>query len=174
MKIGTIKKYLTEGNFGLFFGIAAFSYFLCTGLTREKLTSEKDLVEIEGNYLKHSFKDNKGFKNFTHEYYIWTDNYKNAFQVTADYLILFNRKDFLAKVNQGNNVKFTIPKNLIGKLNLEENVFVTSIVVEGSTYLDSQEVLERERKLATSNADYYIGTGCLMAGLFVYFRRRLK
>ena len=169
----TMKRYLNEGCVGLVFGIAAFCYFVFTGLTREKITSDKDLIEIEGHYTTHSFKDNKGFQNFTHQYYIWTDNYKNAFQVKADYLRIFNRKAFLTKVNQGDKVKFTIPKKLIGSLNTEKDIIVTSIVVEGSTYLDLDETLEMERNLTTSKSDYFIGTGFLIAGLFVYLRKRI-
>ena len=58
-------------------------------------------------------------------------------------------------------------------MNSEKVIMVTSIVVEGSTYLDLDETFEIERDLETSKSDYYIGTGFLIAGLFVYLRKRI-
>lgn len=169
-----MKKYLNEGYLGLFLGVLAFLYFLHSGLTKEKITSNNDLREIRGNYLRHSFKDNTGFKNMGYEYYIWAEPYTNAFQIKADYLKLFNSQTFLSRVNKGDKIIFTIPKRQIEKLNSDEKVFVTSIEIEGRTYLNKNIVLEIEKDLATSIADYFIGSVYLIAGLFVYFRRRLK
>jgi len=168
-----MKKYLNEGHLGLFFGLTAFVYFLFTGLTREKITSDNDLVEIRGKYLRHSFKDNTGFKNFTHQYYIWIENYSKAFQVKAGYLGIFNTQEFLRNVSQGDDLTFSIPKRLIEKLNSADNVFLTSIEGGGRTYLDKNKVLEIEKDLATSNSDYFFGMGFLIAGLIVYLRLRL-
>ncbi|GAA4425328.1 hypothetical protein GCM10023188_06160 [Pontibacter saemangeumensis] len=167
-----MKRFLNEGHLALLFGLTAFTYFLYIGLTKESITSPKDLVEIEGTYEKHSFKDNTGFKNFTHEYYIWTDNHRNTFQVKADYLHIFNRKDFLSNVNQGDKIKFTIPSKSVKSLDSEKNIHVTSVEVEGKTYLDKNRVLEIEKKIASSNEDYFIGAGFLIIGLFGYLRKR--
>jgi len=169
-----MKKYLNEGHFGLVLGTTAFIYFLYTGLTRDKITSDNDLVEVKGKYLRHSFKDVIEYKNSSHQYYIWTEEYSNAFQVKADYLGIFNGRDFITKIKRGDEVIFTIPKRLINKLNSADNVFVTSIQINRRTYLNKNETLDIERHLATSNADYYIGTMYLVVGLFVYFRRRLR
>ena len=136
-----MKKYLNYANFGLLVGICAFVYFIYTGLTTVKLTSANGLTEIKGTYLKHSFKDNTGFKNFTHQYYIWTANYSNAFQVKADYLRFFNAEQFAANIKPGDSIVFTIPTNLKTKLNSAENVFVTSIWTNSVTHLDKSKVL---------------------------------
>ena len=122
-----MKRFVNEGHLGLLFGMTACIYFLFTGLTKEKITSANDLIEIRGKYLKHSFKDNKGFKNFTHQYYIWLENNSNTFQVKAGYLGIFDAREFLRNVNQGDDLTFTIPKRLIEKLNSTGNVFLTSI-----------------------------------------------
>jgi hypothetical protein len=167
-----MKKYLNEGHLGLSFGVAAFIYFIYTGLTRDKIKSDDDLVKISGTYLTHSFKDNTGFKNFTHQYYFWTVEYSNPFQISAGYLRLFNKKDFITNIGHGDVLVLSIPKRLEEKLNSEDNVFVTSIESNGKTYLNKNEVLEIERDLSTSNSDYYFGTLYLACGLFVYFRKR--
>ncbi|MBL4578514.1 MAG: hypothetical protein JKX74_08580 [Flavobacteriales bacterium] len=126
-----MKKYLNVGHLGLLLGIVAFGYFLFIGLTREKINSENDLIEIKGNYIKHSFEDNVGYRNQGHQYYIWTDSYSNAFQIKADYLGIFKKQDFLSRVGYAEKASFTIPKYQINKLNTTDNVFVTSIRIAG-------------------------------------------
>lgn len=169
-----MEKYLNEGVLGLIIAVVAFPYFIYTGLTREKITSDQDLVEIRAPYLRHSFMDNEGFKNFTHQYYIWTENQKLAFQVKADYLGIFNKTDFAKTIVQGDTLIFTVPKGQLKKSDADDHYFVTSIESDGTIYLDKDEVLKIERKSASSNADYYIGTMYLVVGLFVYFRWRLR
>jgi hypothetical protein len=169
-----MKKYLNEGFLGLIIGVVAFFYFIFTGLIREKIASDRDLVEIKTRYLRHSFVDNEGFKNFTHQYYIWTENQKLSFQVKADYLRIFKQADFIKAVVQGDTITFTVPKGQLKKSGTDDHYFVTSIESEGNIYLDKDEVLKIERTLAASNADYYIGTMFLFGGLFAYFRRRLR
>jgi len=169
-----MKKYLNEGVLGLIIGVVAFPYFIYTGLTREKITSDGDLVEIRTPYLRHSFVDNEGFKNFTHQYYIWTENQKLSFQVKADYLGIFKKADFAKTVVQGDTITFTVPKGQLKKSGTDDHYLVTSIESEGTIYLDKDEALKIERKLATSNADYFFGLMYLVVGLFVYLRWRFK
>ena len=167
-----MKKYLTEEHFALAFGIIAFIYFLYNGLTREKIESKDDLTEIQGKFLDYSFKDNTGRKRQGHEYYIWIDTYKNAFQIKADYLGIFRGSEFITTVRRGDDIKFTIPKFLTEKLNSDENVFVTSIKVKRSTYLNEEKTLEIEKGIASSYAEFFLAGGFLIVGLVVYFRKR--
>ena len=167
-----MKKYLTERHFGLAFGVMAFIYFLYTGLTRDKIQSKEDLTEVQGKFLNYSFKDNTGYKRQGHEYYIWIDTFKNAFQIKADYLGIFKGIDFISNVRRGDNVEFTIPKFQTDKLKTDENVFVTSIKVKRSTYLSKDETLEIEKGIASSYTDFFLAGGFLVVGLVVYFRKR--
>jgi hypothetical protein len=126
--------------------------------------------------LRHSFVDNKGLKNFTHQYFIWTKHGKTPLQVKADYLGIFKKEDFKKTIQQGDTITFTIPKEQLrlGRSRTEDHYFVTSIESKGIIYLDKDEVLKLERESAASNVDYYIGTMYFVAGLFLYFRWRLK
>lgn len=169
-----MKKYLNEGHLGLLFGFLAFIYFLYTGLTRDKINTDNDLTEIKGTYLRYSFKDNTGFRNFTHQYYIWIKEYSNAFQIKADYLRIFDRQEFTTNIRLGDSLNLTIPKRLYETLNSGNKVLVTSIEKQGKIYLNKNEVLEIENDLATSKSDYYLGTMYFVAGLFLYFKRRLN
>jgi len=170
----TMKKYFNIGNLGLFFVFGPFTYLLFTGLTREKLASNKDLIEIKGTYLRHSFKDKTSYKNLSHEYYFWIKNYENTFQIKADYLRVFNKQDFLTNVKNGDYLILTIPKRLKEKLNSEDIIFVTSIEINRLAYLDKNKVLEIEKTLAESHDDYFLAIIYLIVGLFIYFRNRKK
>ncbi|WP_276371936.1 hypothetical protein [Chryseolinea sp. H1M3-3] len=77
-------------------------------------------------------------------------------------------------VVQGDTITFTISKGQLKKSGTDDHYLVTSIESEGTIYLDKDEVLKIERKLAASNADYYFGLMYPVVGLFVYFRWRLK
>ncbi len=167
-----MKKYLNEAHFGLLLGICVFIYFLYTGLTREKITSDKDLSEIKGTYSNHSFKDNTGFRNFTHQYYIWTNEYPNAFQIKADYLSLFDSVKFALDLKPGDSITITIPTRLKTKLNSTDNIFATSVETRNTTYLDQTKTLEKEKRFAEDNFDYVIAIIALISGIFTYFRRR--
>lgn len=167
-----MKNYLNEGFFGLLFGIVAFVYFSYQGLAREKIESEEDLVLVHGSFMNYSFKDNTGYRRQGHQYYIWIDSYRNAFQIKADYLGIFKGVEFMTTVRQGDIIQFTIPKFQTIKLNSDKNVFVTSIKVKRSTYLSKSETLEIERGLATSYADFFLAGGFLIVGLVVYLRKR--
>ncbi len=166
-----MKKYLNEGYFGLICGIVALVYFSYQGLTKEKIKSEDDLAEVQGNFLKYSFKDNTGRRQ-GHQYYIWIDGYRNAFQIKADYLGIFKGIEFITTVRRGDNVQFTIPKFQANKLNSDENVFVTSIKVKRSTYLSMEKTLEMEKGIASSYADFFLAGGFFIVGLVVYIRKR--
>lgn len=132
-----------------------------TGVTRDKITSGNDLFEVKGTYLTHSFKDNAGFKNFTHQYYIWTKEYSNAFQVKADYLRIFKGQDFITEIRRENILVLSIPKHLEKKLDSPDNVFVTSIESAGRIYLNKDEVLKIEQGLAASNSETTLLGQCI-------------
>jgi hypothetical protein len=167
-----MKKHFSEKHFGLLFGIIAFMYFSYQGLTREKIESKDDLTEVQGKFLNYSFKDDVGYKRQGHQYYIWIDNYRNPFQVKADYLGIFKGAEFLKTVKQGDNIKFTIPKFQINKLNTNKSVFVTSVTVKRSTYLSKEETFEIEKGVATLYGDFLLAFGFLLVGLVVYFIKR--
>lgn len=167
-----MRKYLNEAYLGLLLGICVGIYFLYTGLTKEKITSDKDLSEIKGTYYKHSFKDNTGFKNFTHQYYIWTAEYPSAFQIKADYLSIFDSTKFSLDLKSGDSIRFSIPTKLKTKLNSTDNIFVTSIKTNKTIYLDQNKILEKEKQSADSSFDYVISIIALISGIFTYFKRR--
>lgn len=137
--------------------------------TDDKVESEDDLIEIEGQLADYSFKDVTGYKRTGHEYYLLLDNYSNVFQIKADYLNDFKALDFISTVNKGNKVFFTIPRSQEKNLNTTENVFVTSIKVKRKTYLDKSKVIEIEQSYAL----LYGACGFLVLGFLIFKFRRV-
>ncbi len=54
--------------------------------------------------------------NFTHQYYIWTENQESAFQVKADYLRIFKRTDFITRITLGDTLNIYYSKGTIGEI----------------------------------------------------------
>ena len=163
-----MTKYLQDKYLGLIFCIAFSIYFTYEFFTKDKIESDDDLIEIQGQFLDYSFKDGTGRKRMGHEYYIHLDNYINQFQIKADYLNDFKSIDFVTKVRMGDKVIFTIPVSEKSKLNSADNVFVTSIKVKGKTYLDKNKVIETERSYEL----LYGAFGFLILGLILFKMKR--
>jgi hypothetical protein len=75
-------------------------------------------------------------------------------------------------VKPGNEVTFTIPKFMLDKLNFDENVFVTSIDVNGKNYLSKTDVFENENSTINKYADFSLGGMFLVVGLVAYIKNR--
>lgn len=169
-----MQKYFNEGNIILTLGILAFCYFVYQGVNRDFANSKEDLIDVESRYIRHTFLDNTGFKNMGREYYIWIEGFSNRFQVPANYLRVFQKALFEQKVKKGDIISISYAKFQNDKINSTEDVFVTSVIVNGFTYLNKNEVLKIEDELSNSNADFYIGLMYLAVGLIVFIRHRLK
>jgi len=163
-----MTKYLQDKYLGLFFCIGFSIYLNYKFFTKEKIESDKDLVEIQGRLSDYSFKDGTGRKRMGHEYYILLDNYSNQFQIKADYLNDFKGVDFITTVNRGDKVVFTIPKSEQEKLNSTDNVFVTSIKVKRKSYLDKNKVIETEKSYTV----LYGALGFLVLGFIIFKIKR--
>lgn len=157
-----------EKYIGLLFGIIGFIYFSYTGVTREKIESENDLTEIKGTFSTYSFKDRTGSRKQGRQYYIWLENYQNAFQIKADYLGGFDKNLFVSSIKKGDDIKITFPKAHLDRLNSEENVMITSIKANRKIYLSQDDTLKKEEDLASSNMDYYLAFGFLIVGGIKY------
>jgi len=162
-----MKKYLQDKYLGLFFCIGFSIYFTYDFVTKERIESEDDLIEVQGKLVDYSFKEGTGRKRMGHEYYISLDSYSNQFQIKADYLDKFNAFDFVTLVRPGDDVTFTIPKCQFEKLNSNDKVLVTSIRVKRRTYLDKRDVLENEKSYAL-----LYGAGAFLILGFIIFKIR--
>ncbi len=166
-----MKRYFKDKHIRLYLCLIASLYFLYSGITREKILLHSDLITVKGNYITHSFKDETGYRRNGHEYYIWIKQSTNPFQIKADYLDIFNDAAFISTVRVDDKIEFTIPKRLENKLGSNENIFVTSIEVNGTKYLSQNETISREKRINDSNTEYLLAGMFLIPGLLAYFVR---
>ncbi len=169
-----MQKHLNEGNIILTLGILAFCYFMYQGINRDFINSKKSLTSVEGKYIRHTFLDNAGLKNMGHEYYIWIEEYSNKFQIPANYLGAFQKTLFEQQVRKGDKISISYAKTQNDKINSNGDVFLTSVRVNGFTYLNKNDILKIEAKLSKSNSDYYIGLMYLATSLVVFVRHKIK
>ena len=153
---------------GLVLGIIISICFVYSGITKEKIESSKDLTSINGKFVKASFLD----KGAVRQYYFWIDGYRNAFQISAEYLKIFNKNEFIVKLSPGDEMMVTIPKRLYTALDTDEILFVTSIQVGKVMYLDKDKVLKIEKKLAASNTEFYAAGVSLILGFILFIKKR--
>jgi len=57
-----MKNFLNEEHLGQLFGIVAFVYFLYAGLAKDQITSDNDLIKVEGTYLRQSSRTTQDLK----------------------------------------------------------------------------------------------------------------
>jgi hypothetical protein len=145
-------------------------FFLYHHLTRDTLKSDNDLVQINGPVKDYSFADKQRGLRTTHEYYVWLDNYENAFQIKADFLDYFKKNEFKAQVRKGDSILLTIPKQKTIYLNAgAENIYVLSIDHQNKNYLDKTKTMKTEN----SGFDLYATAFFLLIGTAYYlFKKR--
>ncbi|MDP1801466.1 MAG: hypothetical protein Q8L81_08945 [Bacteroidota bacterium] len=155
----------------LFSSLTIFTglFFFYHQFTRDTLKSDKDLLQLKGIVKDYSFADKQGGRGMTHEYYIWLDGYKNAFQIPADYLGYFKKEEFETQVRKGDSLSLTIPRQKMIKLNdSNDDIYVMSLDKHNYNYLDKVKTMENEN----SGFDIYAGIFFLVIGIAFYFFKR--
>ena len=148
--------------------VLAGLFFFYHQLTRDTLKSDADLFQIDGIVKDYSFADKQGGRGMTHEYYIWFDGYRNAFQIPADFLGYFKKTEFETQVRKGDSLTLTIPKQKMTNLNSDEDIYIMSIDKQTYNYLDKVKTMENEN----SGFDIYAGSFFLVIGIGFYFFKR--
>jgi hypothetical protein len=157
-------KYFTKKYVALFLCFGFALLFTIIFFTKDKIKSEKDLLEIRGPLADFSFRDNTGFRNRGRQYDIKLGSFNNTFRIKADYLGDFYKYEFLNYVNKGDILIITIPKSKIGKLNSGNRIFLTSIQIKDRTFLNKRTVIEIENS-------YFLllgAAGFLMLGFLIF------
>jgi hypothetical protein len=164
-----IIKFLNPKYWSIIFGIIAFVYFINDGIKKETNASETELKTINGCLKDYKFINNSGSRGQGNDYSIWLDNYKNPFQISADFLKVFQRRNFLLNTSIGDSVILTIPNKQIDRLNSAESVTLMSIKSKGKVYLNEFNTLEIEKHNADSKGEFLLAFIFLIGGLAKYW-----
>ncbi|ADR21935.1 hypothetical protein MATR_04310 [Marivirga tractuosa] len=161
-------KFLTDRYIRSLFLIGLGIYFIVEHEIRERPQSTEDLIDLHGTITDYSFKDNTGWRGNGRQYYIYLDGYPTKFQVKADYLRFFNKQQFEYNFKRDSRVKLSIPRYQESLVGTDENVFLTSISVNGFEFLSKDETISREITMATSNSDYILGGVSIVIGILIF------
>lgn len=128
-----------------------------------QIKNEDDLTTISGTLINYSFLDNLS-KNGKH-YTLNLAEYDNNFQIFADHIQLFKKKEFKKMVSIGSSISIKIPREHMGLLNLsDERIMIAGIRVSDIEYLNPQQVILKEKDVS----GYLAGFGLLLVAFLAF------
>lgn len=158
------------------YGFSSLMFFiglllLILYLSKPTAKSEDDLLQIKGRLADYSFKEKQGGRGTLYLYYIWLENYSNAFQIKAGFVDYFRRFTFENKISPKEMLYFTIPKDRRNRLNNSKSeIFVMSIDSDQENFLDKKTTLRSEKY----DYDLYGAISLISIGIIWYFYRHTK
>lgn len=160
--------------------ILVISLIILTGFfLKDKPKSENELKTISGVLSDYSFQEKKAVKGYIKVYYLWLENYKTPFQISANYIgqlseINFKESEFKNEVKRGDNLLLKVYEKEFSKMNQLEDILVYSIDSNGKNYLSSDTTLKGEN----SNIELLIACmliiGSLVFGIVYLKKRKLE
>ena len=144
---------------------------LYTTIKKEKITSVKDLIHVEGTLSSYSFTNgSRGSKL----YHLWLKDYSCIFKIPADYLPCFDKSKFINSNLEGEMVNLKISKKENGEIfSNGSSVFVHGIYAADQYFLNENCAIKTEQ----TNFPYSITFSFLFitAGVafYIYKRKRL-
>ena len=146
--------------------ILAGLFFIGHYFYKDNVNSISDLKEIKGTVQYYSFKEDKGGRSHTYNYYIYLNEYLKPFQITADIVDWFNKEKFEHSVKQGDSLKMLISKYEYTKIGSREKAIVFGIENDKKEFLNA-EIAIREYN---SNITVFFGFAFVTVGLILLYK----
>ena len=111
-------------------------------LFKDKVNAKSDLIEVNAklnNFYFHRY----GIRNDHYRYYLYFDDYKNKFQIIADFRDFFDKDSFERIVQIGDTLRIFIPRNDFKNLKNQEKVKLFGVYGKGKTFLDWNESIDK-------------------------------
>lgn len=135
-------------------------------ITKDKVASPADLRSVEGTLSRYSFTNAERGRKL---YYIWLDEYSSTFQIPADFLSSFDKRNFEANAIIGQVLSLKISKFDVKKLKEPNSkLFIYDLQQESSKFINGEATIRQEN----SPMFFYAGTGFILAGIGYYFFRK--
>jgi len=153
------KKLFVSTAFMLF-GLFAFGFYIF----KDKVKTKSDLVEIDVK-LKHYDFHTYGIKNDSYRYNLYFDEYKNRFQIVADFIDYFRQELFERTVNNGDTLRIFISRNDYENIMNQDKVELFGIYGKKKTYLEFENSIERHN----NETPLYIGLIFIVVGGIIFY-----
>lgn len=133
--------------------------------TKRPLNSDNDFRTLHGQLKTYSFIDGaRGRRN----YYFYTKDYNNAFQIKANFLFDFDKDYFITHATDLPQIQFRIAKESTKNLNHRKTILIYSLDVNEQNVLSLSDTLKAEN----SKLGVYASIGFITFGILFYFYRR--
>lgn len=149
--------------------ILVIALFILTGFfLKDKPKSQNELKTISGVLSDYSFQEKKALKGYVKVYYLWLEDYKTPFQISANYIgqlseTNFKETEFKNEIKRGDNLLLKVYEKEFSNMNQLEDILVYSIDCNGKNYLSSDTTLKGE------NSNFELLIACmLIIGSFVF------
>jgi hypothetical protein len=141
-------------------------FFFYHQTTRPNLSSNDDILLLEGRVVDYSFKRGTPSLRATSKlYYIWLDNYPCTFQIKADFLSFFYQSNFEREIRKGDSITLSIPNDKKKQIwDRNKTVFILSASKNSTSYLSIDETVPKEN----DKFDIYAGLFFISAGVVYY------
>lgn len=138
------KKQLIFGVFSLLSGFA----ILISTITREKIYSKYDLVEINARLHNYSFTEYGGYLHHIYSSHLLLDNYRNDFIILTDDVRYFNKPMFEQSLRLGDSILIQIYSKDFKNLSNQKKVRIYGLSDKNRTYLNFNDTIREHNSPA--------------------------
>ena len=159
-------KKLFFASLWIILGIFLLGFFL----TRDKVESKSDLIEVNGTLQDYSFTKRYENKHNSYYYYIYLREYNTAFKIIADFVDDFKIYTFKRNLKPGDRIKIAITRTDFNQINNQETIKLFGISDNENTYLDYNDAIEEYN----SNVLVYFSILFILMGIVTFYKQRAK
>ena len=142
--------------FGLFvFGLYVF---------KDNVKTKSDLIEVTVKLSHYDF-HTYGTRNDSYSYNIYFEEYKNRFQIVADFIDYFKQELFENTLKKGDTLKIFISRNDYNNLKNRNKAELFGIYGKEKTYLECSDSIERYN----NETNLYIGIILIIVGGIIFY-----
>jgi hypothetical protein len=148
-------------------------FFIGYDFYKDKVRSTSDLIEINGTVQNYSFDKNISIRSTTYSYFIYLKEYSCGFQISADFVDLFDKTKFKLSVKQGDSLKILISKYDFAEIASIEKAPAFGIDSKTNEFLNPENVItEYNRKTVIVFGFVFIAAGMIF--LYLDLKRRKR
>jgi hypothetical protein len=126
----------------IFFLTIGFT-FLIIFITKDKVYSKSDLIEISASLRNYSFTEFEGYRNHTYSYYLYLDGYRNTFQIIADFVDYFDNSKFEQIMKPGDLTNVEITRKDFEKLRNQKKIKVFGLSAKNEIFLSPKDSIRQ-------------------------------
>jgi hypothetical protein len=158
------RKLLIVGIFYILIGVG----IIIAMITREKIYSKYDLVEIKARLQNYSFIKYGGFLKPIYSYHLFLEKYNNEFIILTDYVKYFDKLSFEQLIRPGDSVMIELYSKDFKNISVQNKVRIYGLSGNHKTFLNFNDTIREN----SSQVPAFFGVFAIIGGiiaLFIFF-----